>query len=248
MPGLVHGPVAGKILMALLVLAAIGAAFGANMWKRDLSVTKIRTRGNVIVQREEILKLAAIETNARVFDVDLDAVQRRVAKNPFVRAVAVTRDVPDGIIIEVDERKPVAALALDRLLLIDGEGVVLPPVRSDAVFDLPVINGVVSAAGCVPGKTVRSAAVRDALLLLDLAGRIGEESQQRISEVHLRSDGTMLVYTAEYGVPVIIGRDDLAEKLVIFDGFWREIVNHRGAQDLQYVDLRFDDRVVARWK
>ena len=36
-------------------------------------------------------------------------------------------------------------------------------------------------------------------------------------------------------------------KLVKLDGFWKEIVYHRGPNDLDYIDLRFADQVVVRW-
>jgi cell division septal protein FtsQ len=57
----------------------------------------------------------------------------------------------------------------------------------------------------------------------------------------------MVMYTAEYGVPVIVGRGNVADKLVRFSAFWEQVVGGRGPQGLQYVDLRFDDQVVARW-
>jgi len=45
----------------------------------------------------------------------------------------------------------------------------------------------------------------------------------------------------------VVGRGDIAMKLVKFDGFWKQIVNQRGTARLKTVDLRFADQVVARW-
>jgi len=46
---------------------------------------------------------------------------------------------------------------------------------------------------------------------------------------------------------VLFGRGDVAGKMVKLDAFWNEFVHERGAQELQYIDLRFDDQVVVRW-
>ena len=46
---------------------------------------------------------------------------------------------------------------------------------------------------------------------------------------------------------MVFGHGDAAAKLVKFDGFWKEVVVHRGPDELVYVDLRFEDQVVVRW-
>jgi cell division septal protein FtsQ len=56
-----------------------------------------------------------------------------------------------------------------------------------------------------------------------------------------------VLFTAETGVPVVLGRGDIAVKLVKLDGFWKQIVMQRGATQLKTVDLRFADQVVVRW-
>jgi cell division septal protein FtsQ len=69
-----------------------------------------------------------------------------------------------------------------------------------------------------------------------------------ISEVQVRNGGDIVVYSAEGGVPIIFGRDDMPSKLVRLETFWNTIVRTRGTQLLQYVDLRYQDQVVVSWK
>ncbi len=56
-----------------------------------------------------------------------------------------------------------------------------------------------------------------------------------------------MLYSAEGGVPIIFGRGELPSKLVRLETFWNDIVRTRGPQNLQYVDLRYQDQIVARW-
>jgi len=238
---------AGKILLIILALGTVALAIGANSWKQDLPLAAIRVEGNALVTDGEILRLAAVDPRARLFMVDLAAVQKRVRQNPFIRSVSVNRQGPEGISITVSERRPIALLAAEELLAVDEEGTVLPVVRSDQMFDLPVLTGALPHGECVPGKKLTGRAVREALGALAWAQRVDEDLFRRISEIALFGDGTLVLHTADAGVPVILGQGAIQAKLVTFDGFWRGIVERRGPQSLQQVDVRFEDQVIARW-
>ena len=236
------------LLLAGLVAGLAGAAIWANLWKGDLRVAEVVVRGNGIVLAREILALAAIPKESRLFAVDLFAARQRIEKNAFIRSASVTRDVPDRITIDVEERVPVAALAGERLLYLDAEGFLLPHILSTQIFDIPVLTGDVHRSELVPGRRAPFPDLRDALALLSAARRFEDALYRRISEVHIGSDGEMTLYTAEAGVPVLFGRGEMAEKLAKFDAFWHAFVEHRGASALESIDLRFEDQVVVRWR
>jgi cell division septal protein FtsQ len=96
-----------------------------------------------------------------------------------------------------------------------------------------------------PGKKLADSSAREALAVLAIARQGSEECYRRISEVHVSDDHDLLLYTNEGGVPVFFGRGETAMKLAKFDTFWEEM--GRSAGDLQYVDLRFQNQVIARW-
>ena len=234
-------------LMLLLVLAATAAGTRANFWKADLHVATVQVRGNRIVPGEDLISLAHINTGERLFDVDLYAASKRLLENRFVQSASVNRDVPDRITISVTERAPVAAIVAQKKFYIDAEGYVLPPTLSDEVFDIPVITGSVPPGELVPGKQVSSPLVKEALGFFTTSQALGDEIYRQFSELHIAEGKDIIAYTADGGVPVIVGHGDVATKLVRFDGFWKDVVLHAGVQELQYIDLRFEDRVVVRW-
>ena len=235
------------VLTAVLLSGIVTMAVTANTWKHDLRVLRIRTQGNSIVPDSDIVRMAAIVKNGKLFDVNLNEVRLRVQQNPFMKSVSVAREIPDGITITVTERKPVAALVLDRILYLDAEGYVLPPVRSGHVIDVPVLTGELPAGDCRPGQRIRTRRLSEALEILATAERIGDDLYHMISEVHCAGDSTYVLFTAESGVPVVLGSGEVAEKLVKFDGFWKQIVMQRTGSRLKTVDLRFADQVVVRW-
>jgi cell division protein FtsQ len=231
----------------MLLSGIVTMAVTANSWKHDFRVLQVRTQGNSIVADSEIVRMAGVLKNGKLFDVDLNGTRLRVQQNPFLKSVSVAREIPDGLAITVTERRPIAALVLDRILYLDAEGYVLPPVRSGKVFDLPVLTGELPAADCLPGRQIRTRRLREALEILTTAERVGEDLYHLISEIHCAGDSTYVLFTAESGVPVVLGRGDIAVKLVKLDGFWKQVVVPRGAAKLKTVDLRFADQVVVRW-
>jgi cell division protein FtsQ len=237
----------GKLLMGVQLLGIVLVAIGAHSWKQDLPVSAIRVEGNAIVTSAEILRLAAIPLQAKLCAVDLAAVRKRILQSPFIRTASVNRQGPEGITITVTERRPIALVAAGELLSVDEEGTVLPAVKSDQLFDLPVLTGTFSDVECVPGQRMTRGPVHEALHALAAARRVDEDLFRRISEISVQESGTLVMHTAEAGVPVILGQGDVLRKLVMFDGFWRQIVERRGPKYLQQVDLRFEDQVIARW-
>ncbi len=235
------------LLTALLAGGIASVAVMANGWKHDFRVRRLRTEGNIIVPDSDIIRAASIPKNEKLFDIDLNAVRRRVEQNPFMKRVSVAREIPDGIAITVTERKPLAVLVTDRCLYVDPEGYVLPPVRTAEVIDLPVLTGDLPAADCTPGRQIQSRKLRGALEILATAERIGDDMYHMISEVHCNGDSTYELFTAEGGIPVAFGSGDVGLKLVTLEGFWKQIVAQRGAAQLRTVDLRFADQVVVRW-
>jgi len=235
-------------MLALLLVGGAAVAVLANKWKSDLRVVDVQVKGNQIIPGEEIISLAGIKRDDRLFDIDLFAAQARVLKNTFIRAAAINRDVPGGISITVEERSPLAAVVLDQMYYLDADGFVLPPVRSENIFDLPVLTGTIRGGELAPGRQVSNGIVREALVILKTAQQVGDELYRCISEVHINGAKDIVLYTAEYGVPVIFGRGDVAAKMVKFDGFWHQVVRHHGVRELHYIDLRFEGQVVVRWK
>jgi cell division protein FtsQ len=224
----------------------LSVAVYANMWKENRRVAEVVVEGNRIIPAKDILTLAKVPANSLLFDLDLYEIEQRVVKNEFVKSAAVHRDIPNRVRITVEERVPVAAMTMnDRLYYLDAEGNVLPPARSQFIFDLPVLTGSLPAAEFVAGKPTKNREALEALYILSVAKEVDEDLYGNISEIRLASGTDCMMYTSDAGIPVIIGRDNIGAKLVKFDAFWRSIVARQGADALQYIDLRFDDQVVV---
>jgi hypothetical protein len=111
-----------------------------------------------------------------------------------------------------------------------------------------VITGAAAVQECRPGKKIIHPTLREALRVVLASQEISSTLYRRISEIHLQANGELLLYTAEFGIPVSFGRGFIVEKLTLLESFWTTVVNNRGAQSLIALDVRFADLVVARWE
>ncbi|MBI3004024.1 MAG: FtsQ-type POTRA domain-containing protein [Ignavibacteriales bacterium] len=233
-------------LWALLVMT-LGLIAFSNYWKSSLKLKEIVIEGTRIVDKNELLQLSQVQTGTLLYDVDLTAVQKNVLSHHYVKDVTVERNLPSSIRVSITERLPLALVNGSEIKYLDEEGVVLPHSVSKALFDLPVLSGVPASVTMKLGSRIGNQDVQEALSILSTAKLVSRELFHLISEVQIRR-GDIVLYSAEWGVPIIFGRGEAPAKLVRLETFWNEIVRERGAQNLQYVDLRYDDQVVVRWK
>jgi cell division protein FtsQ len=236
-----------QLSLLLLLVTTLVVSVGAFAWRDDLTVRDVRVQGTVLLPSSEVIRLAAVPTGEKLFGVDPDRIRQNVETHPFVRSAAVSRDVPGTVTIAVRERIPFAVLVAPKLAYVDEDGCILPYLAQNRPLDLPCITGVGNSSEWIPGRILSSPRLQEALALLKDARLVSDELFHNISEVSVTQDGDMLCTMAESGVPVMIGQEDYGQKLLKLDAFWKERVTVQGAQHLQYVDLRFEDQVVARW-
>lgn len=239
-----------KLSFGFVGLLALGGLLiaGANFWKGRLTVNRVLVQGNHVVQTNEILQLAQIAEGSLMYDLDLMKVRRDVVNHFFLKDVVVERDLPSTIRITVTERTPIAMIDRGGMRYLDADGVVLPHSVSDELIDLPLVSGLAPSVPAAVGSTIDHADVREALALLQTARIAGKDLFHMISEVRVRNGGDLVLYTAEGGIPVLFGRGQPAAKLVRLETFWNEFLRERGPRELEYIDIRFDDQVVVRWK
>lgn len=98
-----------KIIVALLVLAALGGGFVALYFSGIFPITHVTVQGNSKLQTEYIIDLAAVSDDSTFLRTDVDGIRARLLAEPWIQDVTVERGFPDAIILHVTEQ-PVAAV------------------------------------------------------------------------------------------------------------------------------------------
>ncbi|MBA3651289.1 MAG: FtsQ-type POTRA domain-containing protein [Chthoniobacterales bacterium] len=181
-----------------------------------LSTIAVQTDGTL--QRDQILKEAALAEGLNIFLVNLAQVHDRLQQLPQVDEVQVERKMPNEIDIKITERKPIAWItsekavadpfASDAAFLVDARGILMKEKKLlPEYLALPLITGC-SSEGLVPGKTVDSFEAKAALELLRLTTTSFMQTRFQISEVNV-SKGYCLLVTDKNHTRVMFSFEDL---------------------------------------
>jgi len=235
------------VILCLILITIVFLGFAANQWRHNFSVKQTDVDGNIILSDEEILQLANIPDSAGLYDLDLRLMRERILQQPYIKDVVINRELPSTLKIKVTERRPVAILNNTNLLYLDQEGYVLPHTSSRDIFDLPIISGLTPPIDANPGEKIELTEIQTAMEIFSVAQEVNEELYHFISEVDLNNRRDILIYSAEWGVPIIFGRGEALRKLVYLDAFLKQYAIKRGLANIIYIDLRFDKQVVVRW-
>ncbi len=108
----------------------------------DIFLTKeIEVRNLHYLNKEEVLSIAGIKKGMNIFKINLTRVKRSLLKDPWIKAVVLKRVIPDRIVVEVKERKPVFIQVHDgRPWYVDSNGELIAPMESWKMLSLPLLE------------------------------------------------------------------------------------------------------------
>ena len=106
------------------------------------TMRRVEIRGAERVPRLAVYNVAFDQPSMAMPQLDLGAIRARLLRFGWVKEARVHRRLPDTLVIDIIERRPAAIWQHERrLALIDSEGVVLEPVRIEAMPELPIVIG-----------------------------------------------------------------------------------------------------------
>jgi cell division septal protein FtsQ len=237
----------GWLFLVPLVCVLVLLHVFASHWKEKLTVDRISMKGLQAISTREILSLSAIPMKAKLYGLQLSDIQSNLMRHPFIREASVRRGLPGGIEIDIVERVPVASMNVGQLQFVDREGIVLPATATQKKFDVPVIVGIDGMKTERPGAPMMHKELFKALEVLEEALSIDSSVYHMISEVDMNHGGDIILNAVDAGVPITIGRDGIGKKFRLLETFWNRYVGSTEAENLKYVDLRFEDQVVVKW-
>ena len=134
--------VAMALLAAFQVPQMVGTSIGEAIGEAGFAMKRVEIKGAQKVPQLQIYNIAFDQPTTAMPLIDLDATRQRLLGFGWVREARVSRRFPDTLVIDIVERKPAAVWQHNqRLALIDMDGVVLEPVRLEAMPDLPIVIG-----------------------------------------------------------------------------------------------------------
>jgi cell division protein FtsQ len=229
-------------LVGLLIIYGAYRASNVVAHARVLQIDRIVVRGNERLSKGEVLALLSGLRGESLMWTDLDAWRRRLLASPWVRDAALRRSLPSTVEVVVLERQPIGIGRLaGEMYLVDDRGVVIDQYDPQyADLDLPIIDGLSAPPG--EGMTDERRADLAARVIAafrakpDIARRL---SQVDVSDVHNAS----VILTGDPAV-IELGDDRFLQRIQSYLELAPTL--RERVPDIEYVDLRFDERIYVR--
>lgn len=192
----------GLGVVTVLGVLMVGLFFGYR-WATttdNLALSKIIVSGTDHLSYGDVLSAGRVGLGNNSLDLNVTAVQARLAKNPWVADVSVRRELPGKLIIDIEER--VArfwAVSGDRLYYCDGTGQLITAVTPGDFQSLPVLD----APARMRGSLEELPAVMDAMQ----AGSLSF-AQGRLASVRITESGQVTCLIDQDGLTLKFSMDD----------------------------------------
>ena len=236
----------GALIAAALLAASVYGVGYFLLHSPHFALQAVRISPTHHVTTEALRKRAALSTGVNLFQLDLQAVKKNLATQPWLRSVKLHRELPSTLHVEVSEYEPVALVCLDSLYLVTGSGEVFKRATPGEYAHLPVITGFGRAAYLLEPELTR-AQIRTALLAL---GRYQQNPHRPpIGEAHVDHFIGVTLYT-DSGVAIRLGHggdSELDKRLLRFDAVWQALARANQRPAMLFLDNRaHPDHVTVR--
>jgi cell division septal protein FtsQ len=135
------------LYLLLLFLLILGVQEGAKHTLNYLRTTAffalktIEVYGINRLSEENVIKLANIEQNINILTIDLNEIDERVRKNPWVEHLRLRRILPGKLRITLFEKRAYAVIKYDAPFFVTKSGDIIKKLSPGEAIDLPVITG-----------------------------------------------------------------------------------------------------------
>jgi cell division protein FtsQ len=209
-----------------------------------LQVRRITVHGNVRISSGEVQAIVDGLRGSSILTADLTGYRRRLMESPWVADVAMRRVLPSTVEVFVSERRPMGLCRLGTALyLIDPNGTLIDEFGPQyAEFDLPIIDGLVRAPNTGQPTIDEARAELAARVIEALSAR--KDIAQRISQIDVRDPHDAVVLLQDDAALLHLGEEKFLERVQSYVDLAPAL--RQRVPDIDYVDLRFDERVYVR--
>jgi cell division septal protein FtsQ len=200
---------AAGLLLAVAVLTTFFIyAYNLLISRSYFEIKEISVRGLKELTEKDVLELADIKPAQNLLAINTDAVIHRVSANQWVKNVYIGRELPDKLVLEVQERNPLALVKqASDFYLMDGEGFVFKKLGKGDEVDLPIFTGITQK-----DRTKSPLFLSTLKLLKTISGSGKYTYLGTISEIHI-DEVFGLSLISDAGLYLKLGKGDFERKL-----------------------------------
>lgn len=216
-----------------LFVVLIGVLWGGEkvFHKLDVPIGVIAIKGKFShVDQGEVQRLVEPLVKGGILSLDLAKIRSELELQPWIEAVAVSRQWPGGLVISVVEETPIARWGTQGFL--NSRGEMLTIKDNSKLAHLPLLQG--------QGHTERSLmkSYREIAQLL-------QPANLKITGLKRDQRGAWWLSLSN-GLELVIGRGQVVEKMRRFLVVWMSGLKDKAGQ-IARVDVRYDNGIAVQW-
>ncbi len=197
----------------------------------------IEVVGNSYFQSEELLASISLPLEKNIFKIDRNSLAEELLENPLIAEIKLQRRLPDGLLIEVNEKRPLMYLVEEEEYLLIGEGGLVLRREAEREFQLPSMR---EKASIKEDQLVLDGGWEPALKYLH---HFSSEDLPLISGVYFQSED-QVVLQLNQGGRVFLGDSYRKEQAEMLLEIYQRLEQDKA---IKYIDLRFEDNPVVKY-
>jgi cell division protein FtsQ len=237
-------PVAVYGVVLLVVSYGLYRGGGIATRAHILRIDRILVRGNERLSKGEVLAVLNGLRGESLVWTDLDLWRQRLMASPWVRDAALRRSLPSTVEVTISERQPVGVGRVNGdMYLVDDRGMVIDQFGPQyADLDLPIIDGL---AASLPGDgSMADPAHAELAARVVAALRPRPDIARRLSQIDVSDSHNAAVILSGDPAVLFVGDDQFLARLQSYVDLAAAL--RERVPDIDYVDLRFDERIYVR--
>ncbi len=157
---------------------------------------------------KELQEMSGLNLELSLLAIDVDEVQKKLEKHPWVRTVEVEKQFPHGLLIRVEKEEPRALVVAEKLCYMNRFGKVFKEVGPNEAVDFPIVTGVSA------DETHRQKQLGLSMQVLQfLETQKDPWSLKELSEIHVKKDGDVSLYFSFLPAAVKLRAQNLESKM-----------------------------------
>ena len=192
----------------------------------------------IVCQRPEIKQNVEnffVDKNlGNIFLLDMSHIQKALKGYRFIKEVHVQKIYPSSLRIKIQERTPIALLKKEQIYLIDREGILLERLDPRKKTNLPLLTD---------SNNFEKHYKEKLKLALDCFDNLSPLEKEMIDIIDLSEFENVIIQLKGINERIILGNDRYSQKIKFFQKNNKKLEKYR---PLEYVDLRFQDRIILK--
>jgi len=235
------------LLVSIILIINIWISLSWADSKNTFNELSVIINGGEILNNKIYFSYVENITERKINELSNKEILDIILSHPYVHAARTSYRYPGIIVIDIKEREPFAILNKDPIIILDQYCFVLPNANNLNQYDIPILSKFNNDQNLYPeGEKSLSTKVQKTISWLKSLNDNHPTFYSNISEIYLENDNEIVLVLNEHPTKIFLGKNNTLEKIEILKNFEEIIKETKNITDYAYLDIRYDNQLIAK--